>query len=95
MVHQLFNLHNEIGHYLTNGSNMYICHLGATKAFDLLNFRRLFNNLLQRKKCPLVLLVSYLIAIHVKNLKLIVVLINSNPFVCIVGNYLSYAIHCL
>ena len=45
-----------IEHYLTNGSNMYICLLDPTKVFDLLNLGNLFKQIID--ECSLVSFVS-------------------------------------
>ncbi len=54
----------ESKYYRTRGSNMYILLLDATKAFDGVKYSKLFNLLIERDICPLIvrlLLSMYLI----------------------------------
>ena len=50
-----FVLQEVINHFTTNGSNVYNVLLDASKAFDRVNYIRLFNLLVQRKLNPLVI----------------------------------------
>ena len=45
-----------ISHYKANGSNVYAVLLDASKAFDRVNYCKLFRVLLNRQVSPLVLL---------------------------------------
>lgn len=44
-----------VSHYTTRGSNLYLCSLDATKAFDKVNFVKMFNLLLERQIPSIVL----------------------------------------
>ena len=48
-----FALNETISYYTKNGSPVYALFLDASKAFDRLNYVKLFNKLLQRKMCPI------------------------------------------
>ena len=48
-----FALNETISHYTNNGSQVYALFLDASKAFDRLNFIKLFNKLLNKKMCPI------------------------------------------
>ena len=47
------SLNETISHYTNNGSQVYALFLDASKAFDRLNFIKLFNKLLNKKMCPI------------------------------------------
>ena len=54
-----------IQYYQTRGSNVYMLLLDATKAFDRVKYSKLFNLLIERDICPLIirlLLNMYLIS---------------------------------
>ena len=44
-----------INHYINNNSNVYTVMLDASKAFDRVNFIKLFRKLIDKKMCPLVI----------------------------------------
>ena len=48
-----FALNETISYYTYNGSQTYALFLDASKAFDRLNYVKLFKKLLNRKMCPL------------------------------------------
>ena len=48
-----FALNETISYYTKNGSKVYALFLDASKAFDRLNYVKLFNKLLQKKMCPI------------------------------------------
>ena len=48
-----FALNETISYYTYNGSQTYALFLDASKAFDRLNYVKLFKKLLDRKMCPL------------------------------------------
>ena len=48
-----FALNETISHYTNNGSQVYALFLDASKAFDRLNFIKLFSKLLNKKMCPI------------------------------------------
>ena len=41
--------HELINHYLSHGSNVYSCILDASKAFDRINYEKLFYILIDKK----------------------------------------------
>ena len=41
-----------INYYNNNGSNVYLCMLDASKAFDRVNLLTLFKTLYKRNMCP-------------------------------------------
>jgi hypothetical protein len=53
--HCSFVLNEIVNHYRSEGSNVYLCLLDASKAFDRLEYEHLFNLLLKRNMCPSVL----------------------------------------
>ena len=48
-----FALNETISYYTKNGSQVYALFLDASKAFDRLNYVKLFNKLLHKKMCPI------------------------------------------
>ena len=48
-----FALNETISYYTKNGSKVYALFLDASKAFDRLNYVKLFNKLLHKKMCPI------------------------------------------
>ena len=65
-----FLVTETIQYYRTRGSNVYMLLLDATKAFDRVKYSKLFNLLLDRQICPLIirlLLNMYLIGTAVVN----------------------------
>ena len=48
-----FALNETISYYTYNGSQTYALFLDASKAFDRLNYVKLFKKLLERNMCPL------------------------------------------
>ena len=56
-----------INYYLRNGSNTHLVLLDATKAFDRVEYVKLFSQLLKRRLCPLVarLLLNMYIEQHI------------------------------
>ena len=48
-----FALNETISYYTNNSSNAYALFLDASKAFDRLNYVKLFNKLLHRGMCPI------------------------------------------
>ena len=48
-----FALNETISYYTKNGSQVYALFLDASKAFDRLNFIKLFNKLLNKNMCPI------------------------------------------
>ena len=60
-----FLVAETISYYRSRGSNVYMVSLDATKAFDRVQYSKLFNKLIERNVCPLIirfLLNSYLIS---------------------------------
>ena len=51
-----FMVKETIQYYLKNGSNIYGTVLGATKAYDRIDFCKLFREMIKRKIPPLVIL---------------------------------------
>ena len=49
-------MNDTIAYYNSKGSNVYVALLGATKAFDGVNYLKLFKKLIERKVSPLVLI---------------------------------------
>ncbi|CAL4096751.1 unnamed protein product [Meganyctiphanes norvegica] len=48
-----FAVNETISYYKNSGSNVYVLFLDASKAFDRLNYVKLFNKLLSRNMCPI------------------------------------------
>ena len=48
-----FALNETISYYTKNGSKVYALFLDASKAFDRINYVKLFNKLLHKKMCPI------------------------------------------
>ena len=48
-----FALNETISYYTKNGSQVYALFLDASKAFDRLNYIKLFNKLLDKNMCPI------------------------------------------
>ena len=44
-----------IQYYTNNGSDVFACLLDASKAFDRINYTKLFNILLERNMCPMII----------------------------------------
>ena len=60
-----FLVAETISYYRSRGSNVYMVSLDATKAFDRVQYSKLFNKLVNRNVCPMIirfLLNSYLIS---------------------------------
>ena len=60
-----FLVAETISYYRSRGSNVYMVSLDATKAFDRVQYSKLFNKLIDRNICPLIirfLLNSYIIS---------------------------------
>ena len=60
-----FLVAETISYYRSRGSNVYMVSLDATKAFDRVQYSKLFNKLIDRDICPLIirfLLNSYVIS---------------------------------
>ena len=50
-----FLVSETIQYYRSRGSNVYMVSLDATKAFDRVQFTKLFNTLIERNICPLII----------------------------------------
>ena len=50
-----FLVSETIQYYRTKGSNVYVLSLDATKAFDKVKYSKLFETLIERKVCPLII----------------------------------------
>ena len=50
-----FLVAETISYYRTRGSNVYMVSLDATKAFDRVQYSKLFNKLIKRDICPLII----------------------------------------
>ena len=48
-----FALNETISYYMNNESRVYALFLDASKAFDRLNYVKLFNKLIDKKMCPI------------------------------------------
>ena len=48
-----FALNETVSYYTNNGSQVYALFLDASKAFDRLNYIKLFNKLLTKNMCPI------------------------------------------
>ena len=54
-VMSTFMVNETISHYLTNGSNVNVLLLDASKAFDKLDFVKLFEKLIKRGLSPVII----------------------------------------
>ena len=48
-----FALNETISYYMNNDSQVYVLFLDASKAFDRINYIKLFNKLIDKKMCPI------------------------------------------
>ena len=64
-----FLVAETIQYYKSNGSNVFMLSLDATKAFDLVQYSKLFKLLIDRNICPL--LIRFLINIYLSSLAMV------------------------
>ena len=50
-----FALNETISYYTNNGSQIYALFLDASKAFDRLNYVKLFKKLMKKDMCPMII----------------------------------------
>ena len=64
-----FLVAETIQYYKSNGSNVFMLSLDATKAFDLVQYSKLFKLLIERNICPL--LIRFIINIYLSSLAIV------------------------
>ena len=85
-----------VNYYNFNKSNVFVLMLDASKAFDRVNYCKLFGELLKRDISPIVLrLLLYMytsqtLSMRLDNLKFYVVCINGRRYVCRSEYYVVY-----